>query len=53
MGRREREVFKAELEKLSKYTEETPAELEQNRRTAEAEKNVTFVENLWVRAQVD
>lgn len=53
MGKPERRAFKTELEKLSKYAEETDEELAQNARTAEAEKNVNFLENLWVRAQVD
>lgn len=52
-GKQAREEFRTELEKLSKYTEETDAELAQNARTAEAEKKLNVIENLYVRSQVD
>jgi hypothetical protein len=55
MGKKERANFRKELEKLSKIyvKDETPEYLEQNRRTAEAEKKCTLVERIIVRNQVD
>jgi hypothetical protein len=52
VGKREREVLRTELEKLGKINEEGPEFYAQNAKVAAAEKNVTLVENLLVRAQV-
>ena len=53
MGKRERETFKAELEKLGKIREEGDEFYAQNAKVARAEKDINIAENLWVRAQVD
>jgi hypothetical protein len=53
MGKRERETFKAELEKLGKIKEEGPEFYKQNAKVARAEKKLNIAENLWVRNQVD
>lgn len=55
MGKRERDEFRRELEKLGKISgpDEGPEYWEQNARVAAAEKKVGRVENLWVRGTAD
>ena len=51
MGKREREEFRRELEKLNAIEgpDETREFWDQNARVAAAEKKVSGLENLWVR----
>ncbi len=55
MGKREREEFRRELEKLGKISgpDETQEFWDQNRKVAEAEQKLSWAENLWVRGQGD
>lgn len=54
MGKRERQEFRQELEKLNAIPGpgETEEYYAQNAKTWEAEKKVGLLENLWVRGQV-